>query len=323
MWFIIMWFLNCIRMIYQQLMKCSGTQNPSFIEIHYHKNSARTNCCRGCLCICLSSISQNDRPHAGTSQHKKSSKGRGVVPRFLCPQLSHLQRAPVRGVASAWQVSPGSWQYCAEDSLRTYLLLIEIQHLNAEEIKREYWAWKRWRSVCCLQRTPNCQAVGKAWFGPEKDSRAWDVEAEGRVSTGPWLQGVLAPCSTSLTPPIQGTDPPYAPKLMPTPWKTAPPSALGMLLCKLARKEGRGICEHGWSLWTPGLLEELLHNSIYMMLEHSSFKSQPRRIAPDSPCQNPWDGAKGMTLTAAGGLSTPWEVPEVSGSSLITAHYGF
>lgn len=52
-------------------MKCSGTQNPSFIEIHYHEDSARTNCCQGCLCICLSFISQNDRANAATNQPEK------------------------------------------------------------------------------------------------------------------------------------------------------------------------------------------------------------------------------------------------------------
>lgn len=58
-----------------------------------------------------------------------------------------------------------------------------------------------------------------------------------------------------------------------------------------------------------------------MQFAHSCFKSQPTQIAPDTPCQNTWEWSKGMVLTAAGGLWTPWEVLEVSGSSLITAHY--
>lgn len=101
-------------------------------------------------------------------------------------------------------------------------------------------------------------------------------------------------------------------------WKTDPLSELGMLLSKPARKEGRGICEHSRSLWSRDCWRSSLYNSICTMSEHSSFKSQPKQIVPDSPCQNPWDGSKGMILSAAGGLWTPWEAPEVSGSSLIT-----
>lgn len=91
-----------------------------------------------------------------------------------------------------------------------------------------------------------------------------------------------------------------------------------MLLSKPARKEGRGICEHSRSLWSRDCWRSSLYNSICTMSEHSTFKSQPKQIVPDSPCQNPWDGSKGMILSAAGGLWTPWEAPEVLGSSLIT-----
>lgn len=145
--------------------------------------------------------------------------------------------------------------------------------------------------------------------------------AEGRGEQQSCLKGCSShpPPPAPLAPtPIQGTDPPCAPKRMPSLWKTDPLSELGMLLSKPVRKKGRRICEHSRCLWSRDCWRSSLYNPICMMSEHSSFKSQPKQIVPDSPCQNPWDGSKGMILTAAGGLWTPWEVPEVSGSSLIT-----
>lgn len=134
---------------------------------------------------------------------------------------------------------------------------------------------RRRGGLCCLQRTLNHRALGKAWGLGQRRSQTWDLETgEGRSEHQPVAAEVSwaplhpwVPSSHLAATPSRGADPPYAPKFIPR--RPDPLSKLQMLFCKasvawktlLWWKAINAICREGRErhlrAQTKGLLEQI------------------------------------------------------------------
>lgn len=263
---------------------------------------------------------------------------------------------------STLQGSPVSWHsWRAKSRLRIWILfffsLIEIWHLCAEDIMIEYGRVLRKRrgGLCRLQRTLNHRALGKAWgLGQRRTQRPgiWRQEKAG-LSTSLWLlrcpgppctPGCWAPTSSSRCPcslPRPRRRSSLCPQIHTHTQKTRPScQAANALLqteccfkdafaakksnkCNLLGRKGEEFASARRSLWTRGLLEQIrwttpftwcLHIPVSKVSLRGSLQIRLAKIVGTYPREWSW--------LLQVGYGPPREVPEVSGSSLIMAHYG-